>query len=281
MLFSYTMQGIKSQQFTNKLLTRNILRIEGSNNGKITSIIMKNKRVINIKVMFFEKIYNYFLNSIFKIINPIKEGIIKTKCLVHIYLNNEALTILKNEKYYDEYKFFHKYLDDINDGAVWADQDFKSSNHFYNPYKRRGLLGRKNALDLGLEYYNKSIKLWKDHNYYDSMFYLGAALHIIQDMTIPQHANIRLLDNHRQYETFVKRIYQYIGNITVEKGAYLLDSYENFIRFNARVALKIHKRFKVITDDELRFLRITRCTLPLAKRTSAGALILFYNNVHY
>ena len=162
---------------------------------------------------------------------------------------------------------------------MWADQDFKSSNHFYNLYKRKGLYGRKSAMDLGVEYYNKSIKLWKQGEFNQSLFYLGAALHIVQDMTIPQHANIRLLDSHRQYETFVKRTYQHVRDFQVERGAYLLDSIEEYIRFNARIALKVHKRFKRITDDERRYHLVTKCALPLAKKTTAGAMVMFYNDV--
>lgn len=98
-------------------------------------------------------------------------------------------------------------------------------------------------------------------------------------MTIPQHANIRLLDDHRQYETFVKRTYKYIDEFKVSKGAYLLSSIESYIRFNARIAIKIYKRYQVITDDEDRYYNITKCALPLAKRTTAGAMILFYRDI--
>jgi phospholipase C len=178
-----------------------------------------------------------------------------------------------------EYNFFNYYISDINKGAVWADQDFKSTNHFYNPYKKKGLYGRKNAMDLGVDYYLKAINLWEGSKFNKSMFYLGAALHITQDMTIPQHANIRLLDNHRQYENYVKYTFKKLDDFNVEKGAYLLDSIENYIKFNARVALKIYKKFKSIQNDEERFFRVTKCSLPLAKRTTAGAMIMFYKDI--
>lgn len=134
-------------------------------------------------------------------------------------------------------------------------------------------------MELGIDYYAKAIQFWRAGEFNESMFYLGAALHIIQDMTIPQHANIRLLDNHRQYETFVKRTYQYIDDFKVEKGAYLMESVENYIRFNARIALKIHKRFKSILDEEQRYYRVTKCALPLAKKTTAGGMMMFYNDI--
>ncbi len=39
----------------------------------------------------------------------------------------------------------YSYINDINAGVVWADQDLKSSNHFYNPYTNKGLYGNSNA----------------------------------------------------------------------------------------------------------------------------------------
>lgn len=112
-----------------------------------------------------------------------------------------------------------------------------------------------------------------------SMFYIGAALHLIQDVTIPQHVNIRLLEDHRQFENFVKRSYENVDAFQAHHGAYLLSSLENYMKFNARIALKIYKQFNHIKDDESRYYRITKCTLPLAQRTTAGAMILFYRQV--
>lgn len=228
---------------------------------------------------FFETTYDYFLKTVFGIANPIKKSIIKTQCKVHKFINIQALKIIRNDGYGDEYNFFSSYILDLNEGAVWADQDFKSTNHFYNPYKNKGLYGRRSAMELGVDYYLQAIVLWRKGEFKKSLFFLGAALHIIQDMTIPQHANIRLLDSHRQYETFVKRTYQTINDFQVDNGAYLLDTIEDYIRFNARIALKIHKRFKGTLDNELRYYQVTKCTLPLAKKTTAGGMIMFYRDV--
>ncbi|MDD2574377.1 MAG: zinc dependent phospholipase C family protein [Firmicutes bacterium] len=230
---------------------------------------------------FFETTYGHILSTALGIANPVKKRIIRTECEVHRIINVRALKILKNDGHAEEYIFFSNYISDIGKGTVWADQDFKSSNHFYNPYKRKGLYGRKNAMDLGVGYYYKSIKLWHEGEFNQSLFFLGAALHIIQDMTIPQHANIRLLDSHRQYETFVKRTYQNIEEFQVERGAYLLDTIEEYIHFNARIALKMHKRFKRIANDERRYYLVTKCALPLAKRTTAGAMVMFYGDIFY
>ena len=39
------------------------------------------------------------------------------------------------------------------------------------------------------------------------MFYLGAVCHLIQDITVPQHATGDLLNNHMQFENYVKLRY--------------------------------------------------------------------------
>jgi len=132
---------------------------------------------------------------------------------------------------------------------------------------------------LAVDYYVKSIRLYKKLDLARSMFYLGAALHLIQDVTIPQHVNIRLLENHRQFENFVKRTYDNVDVFQAHHGAYLLSTLENYMKFNARTALKIYKRFRYVKNDESRYYRITKCTLPLAQRTTAGAMIMFYNHI--
>lgn len=230
------------------------------------------------KMEGFEATYSRVLNTVFSVTNPFKKVMIKTQCEVHKAININALRILKNEDYYKEYHFFNKYISEINKGAVWADQDYKSSNHFYNPFKDKGLFGRSDAMELGRDYYYNALALLILGDLNESMFYLGAALHIIQDMTVPQHANIRLLNSNRQYETYIKRSYKYIKEFKINEGTYILDSVEEYVRFNTRVAIRIDRHFRAIPDEEDRFYRIARCGLPLAQRTTAGAFVTFYKD---
>ena len=241
--------------------------------------ILKYKFLEGDCISTIEKTYHYLLKTIFIFLNPFKKSIISTQCKIHQSINIDALRILENDGYVREFDFFSPYIPAINEGAVWADQDFKSSNHFYNPYKDKGMYGRSNAMVLGTDYYANAVDLWHKKEFHQSLFYFGAALHIIQDMTVPQHANIRLLDNHRQYETFVKRTYAYAQAFKVDTGAYLIATIEDYIWFNARVALKIYKRFHSIKNDEHRYYKITKCSLPLAKRTTAGAMVMFYHDL--
>ncbi|WZL71920.1 zinc dependent phospholipase C family protein [Clostridiaceae bacterium 35-E11] len=232
-----------------------------------------------IKLKIIENVYGNFLRASFAVINPFKKAVIQTQCKVHLFINMHALEILKKDGYIIEGHFFSNNIMKMNEGAVWADQDFKSSQHFYDPYTKKGLYGRKNAYQLGEEYYIKAIKFWKKGELDIALFYFGAAVHIVQDMTIPQHANVRLLDNHRQYETFVKRTYKYAHDFKVNQGVIVLDSIGEYIVHNTKIAKKIYKKFKRIKKDEERYYRVTKCSLPLAERTTAGCMIMFYNDI--
>lgn len=226
-----------------------------------------------------ELYYGQAFRSILKAVNPFKKTIIKTEAKVHQFINNYAFNILEENGYDAEFKEFEDYIDIINKGAVWADQDFKSINHFYNPRKKKGLYGHGNALKLVEKYYRTALDSYEENNVEKSMFYLGASVHIIQDLTIPQHVNIRLLDNHRQYENFVKIAYDKVKDFRTLDKPILFDRIEDYVRFNTRVALRIHKQFKEIQDDDLRFYKVTRCSLPLSQRTTAGCLIMFFRQI--
>ena len=227
----------------------------------------------------FEATYNKALRRVFKILNPLKKTIMHTDCAVHLYLNDHAINLLRKYDYEEEYRFFSSYIDDISEGAVWVDQDFNSSNHFYSPLKKRGLYGRRSAMDLAIEYYDKATNFWNEGNHHRSMFFFGAAVHIIQDVTIPQHASIRLLGDHRQYETYIKKTYKNAPVFKARKAPYLLDNIRDYVRFNSRVALKVYRKFKDIEKDENRYYRIARCNISLSMRTSAGAMIMFYDDI--
>lgn len=230
-------------------------------------------------IQIFESTYSYLFSKILSFINPVKKSIKKTECIVHIYLNNRALNILLKEGYVNEFNLFNNYIEYLNKGVVWADQDFRSSNHFYNPISKKGLFGRKNAMDLALEYHDKALKYWSMKKIKKAIFYFGATLHLIQDMTVPQHANIKLLDNHHKYEKYVLKTYKSINEFDIESKPYILNSVNEYIKFNSKAALKIHKKYKNIEDDDIRFHKTINCLLPLATKTTAGALILFYKEI--
>ncbi len=228
------------------------------------------------------KIVEYSYGKIFKYtmkaINPVKKAIMSTECKVHRVINIQSIAILKNDKKDEEFEFFTKYLSELNLGVVWADQDFKSSGHFYNPSKDRGLYGNTNALSLANNYYSFALGYFQAGDVNRAMFFLGASAHLVQDMTVPQHANIKLLDEHHKFEKYVRDNFLSIPECLVyDKGCYL-GSVEEFIRHNAISAIRASSRFSSIADDEHRYYEISKLMLPLSQKSTAGLLSKFYED---
>lgn len=228
----------------------------------------------------FEKYYGKILRRLLKIINPIKKLFISTECEVHLFNNLHSIKLLKKYGYMKEYYIFIKYLKDINKGSVWADQDFKSIAHFYNPNIKRGLFGHNHSLALTKDYYNKAITLYNKGDRHKGMFYLGACVHIIQDLTISQHVKIRLLDNHRQYENYVKYTHDLVKEYIANDPPIIKNSPKEYIEYNASQAIKIDDEFKKIASVKHRFYYKTLYSLPLAQRTTAGCFLLFLKELN-
>ena len=227
-----------------------------------------------------ESAYAKALTGTFKAISPIKRTIKKTECEVHLYIQENALEILNFNGYYNEYKLFSEYKTKINEGLVWADQDFKCYHHFYNPKQEKGMYGYDdNALTIARSYYLKSLKYFALENYDKSMFYFGAMCHIIQDLTIPQHAKGKLFDNHRQFELYVKENYNKIKRFKCREEPIILQSVTEYVNYNSLSALKIDYIYENVVDLNSKFYLIALKSITLAQKTSAGCMIMFYKDL--
>ncbi len=226
-----------------------------------------------------ENSYGKLFKYTMKAINPVKKAIITTDCKVHRVINIQALAILKSDRKFEQFTFFSQYLTELNLGVVWADQDFKSSGHFYNPIKDRGLYGNTNALKLASNYYTFALGYFDVGDIKRSMFFLGAAAHLVQDMTVPQHANIKLLQEHHKFEKFVKDTFMSTPEYLVYKDGCYLSDIKEFIRQNAVNAIKASNRLDHIADDVRRYYELTKFVLPLAQKSTAGLLSMFYENM--
>ena len=229
-----------------------------------------------------ENVCSTALSGTLKVVNPIKKTIIKTDCEVHLFIQKNALDILKHSQYIDEYSLFMKYLPQINKGLVWADQDFKSYSHFYNPRESKGLYASEyNALDIAKFYYKQALIYYRNGKYEKSMFYFGASCHIIQDLTIPQHAKGKLLDNHRQFELYVKSNYKKIKRFKSYEEPLILNSVDEYANYNSLNALKIDYIHRNIHDLNTKFYLTALNAIKLAQTSTAGYMIMFYNDLFY
>ena len=226
-----------------------------------------------------ERSYGRFVKVAIKAVNPIKKKVIKTECKVHKFINNQSVIILKNDGYKEAGEFFDKHIEDLNSGVVWADQDLKCRNHFYSPERHRGLYGSSNALKECMAYYIASLTWWNNKDVRKAAFYLGAACHLIQDITVPQHANIKLLKHHRKFENWVIRTYEMYDRFKCCDNGIYMDNIKGYIEENARVAISAYNKSKNIINLEDRFFNITDTILCQAQRSTAGLLNLFYEDI--
>jgi len=223
-----------------------------------------------------EKTYSYLYKKLTRVVNPVKKRIIKTECNVHQFINNQSIIILKNDGYLEASNLMALYINNINAGVVWADQDFKSSSHFYNPEKDDGLYGSSNAKKECIKYYTRALNEYSNGNIKKSMFYFGAACHLIQDLTVPQHANINLLNNHRSYESWVIKVYRHHHEFKITKGGIYSDSLNYYINFNSKKAIDTYKKYLLVKNQHMRFYKITSIVLTTAQMTTAGLMYNFF-----
>lgn len=226
-----------------------------------------------------EKLYSYILKKILKTINPVKNRIMKAECIVHKFINAQSLIILKNDGHIKAYSLMKTYLCDINAGVVWADQDLKSNNHFYNPDRMKGLYGSSNAKKECISYYNRALNEYLQGNIKCSMFYLGAACHLIQDLTVPQHANVKLLNNHKSYENWVIKTHRHYDEFKIENGGLYFKSLIHYIEYNSKKAINIYTNYSNVEDKLIRYYKITSKVLTMAQATTAGLMYKFYRDI--
>lgn len=227
----------------------------------------------------FELGYGKAMSGVFHAVNPIKKRVMKTNCTVHKFIVIQSMEILKNDGYLEEYNFYINYVKNLNEGVTWADQDFKSSNHFYHPEKERGLYGFSDALTEFNKYYNKAINYYKAGDTIKSMFFLGAASHLIQDATVPQHVNNKLLKSHRKFELWIVSKLMGDYSFAATSGVIKYDIVQDYIKNNAALANNTYWQYINVDNMEERYASIAVKILYEAQRTTAGLLINFLEDI--
>lgn len=228
----------------------------------------------------FEKTYGNAVRGMMNAVNPIKKKILKTHCTIHKFINMQAIEILKNEGYQKEFEFFKEHIKPLNEGVTWADQDFKSSNHFYHFSRGKGLYGFSDALTECKKYYNKSLTYMKVKNIDKALFYLGASCHLVQDMTVPHHVNNKLLDSHRGFEIWIIKRFLSDYTFLIDKGIYRYKTVEDYIKSNALMANNVFLKHMNISDKEERYGKMAAIIIKEAQNTTAGFLLDYYEAIH-
>ncbi|MCT8977086.1 zinc dependent phospholipase C family protein [Clostridium sp. CX1] len=226
-----------------------------------------------------EKTYGNTLRGIFTAVNPVKKKILKTHCTVHKFIMIQAIEILKNDGYEKEYDFFRRYISALNAGVAWADQDFKSSNHFYHITKGRGLYGFSDALTECKTYYNKSMEYLNKKDIEKALFYFGSACHLVHDVTVPHHVNNKLLKNHRKFELWIIGRLMTDYSFEAKSGTVLYDTLEDYIKNNSIMANSTYIKYLNIPSRDERYGKVARTILKEAQRTTAGLMVKYYDEM--
>lgn len=236
--------------------------------------------VIDRKKGSMELTYGRLVTGVFKAVNPLKKIAMDTPCVVHRYINNNAINILENEGYVKEAYFYRTFINSLNDGVTYADQDFKSINHFYDVDKKRGLYGFSNALIEAEKYKLKAIYNIKIGNIQKSVYCLGVAAHLIQDMTVPQHASNRLLNSHKSYETWIKKNIFKDSSYIKKDGILKLNSLKEYIENNGKYSNEVLEYLKNEKNKEDLYKEMSKVLLDRAHTSTAGFLLWFYTNYY-
>ncbi|ERI90132.1 hypothetical protein HMPREF1982_04072 [Clostridiales bacterium oral taxon 876 str. F0540] len=131
------------------------------------------------------------------------------------------------------------------------------------------------------KYHNKSIAYMKLKEIDKSLFYLGAACHLIQDMTVPHHVNNRLLDSHRGFEMWIIKRFMSDYTFLIDKGVLRYKAVEDYIKNNALAANNVYLKYLKVQSKEERYGKMAAAIIKEAQNSTAGFFLDFYDQIHF
>jgi phospholipase C len=189
----------------------------------------------------------------------------------HNFINNQAVLILKNDKYPDASALMKKNIEHINSGTVWADKGWKCFAHYYNPHCEEGLKPWPSALYEAQNYFSLAIEFLKNKKYKKSFFFLGAAAHLVQDLCVPHHSRCIAFNGHQRFEKWARKSF---NNFIVNRGGlYQFKDISEIIRYNARTSYEYYDCVSVY--DTQRYSEAASVLLTQAQKSTAGLFYLY------
>ena len=134
-------------------------------------------------------------------------------------------------------------------------------------------------MTLANSYYKNSLYFISKNDYKNGMAYFGAMCHVIQDLTIPQHAKIKLLDSHKQFESYVKSNYKKVKRFKTNESPLLYKNISDYVNFNSTSALNLDYMYKNIPNHQTKFYLVACNALKLSQRSTAGCMLMFFNDL--
>jgi len=189
----------------------------------------------------------------------------------HMYCLNQALELLGRDGRDEVAATFAPYRTPLIKGLLWADRGWKNVCHYFTLPDKQGGLPWPGAMAECQHYFNKAGGVLGKH-IHKGMFYLGAALHLVQDMCVPHHAVGSVFDGHQEFERWAARHWQEYpaGN----SGLYLKFTHPSqWIEHNARRAARY---YSLVSQEqgcsEETYAKAAAALLPLTIQSTAGFL---------
>lgn len=191
--------------------------------------------------------------------------------ITHVHCLEQAYAVLRHDAKADVATFFQAYHSSLTKGLFWADQGWKNVCHFYSQPGQQDKTLWPGATAEFQYYFNKALSFMQT-DVFKGMFYLGAALHLVQDMCVPHHSVGIVFDGHQEFEKWATLHWM---NFPVEDGGYYLHfSHPNqFIDHNAEISARYYPL--VSTEggcNEASYTEAAQVLLPLTVYTTAGFL---------
>ncbi|NHJ46976.1 MAG: hypothetical protein FK733_04230 [Asgard group archaeon] len=187
----------------------------------------------------------------------------------------------------------HDYYDRMRYAQEDYDSDYyKQWGHYWNPYLHIGLYGNPGAPYHAKNYFEKAINYYLGLGIYpvdksEAYYNLGHAIHLLQDVTVPHHANLDPFGKHSDYEYFCDVRYK-DGEIDFP----IYGTYEGQKDWNGNISVEgwIHQAallaypyYNIIESSPYNYhLWIDTATFLMGKAVelTAGFIFYFWQIVH-
>ncbi|MBS4030604.1 MAG: hypothetical protein KGZ63_04160 [Clostridiales bacterium] len=224
----------------------------------------------------------------------------------HINLAEHTSLILYNDGYEDIYLLLHNtdevtgktYLVLLSEGTRDADIPFSGGyichmKHFHHPWSHRGYLSKTSSADSTSRLFAIATNNWHAGNKGKSIYHLGRALHLIQDIFIPQHSGITAMKGHGQLEEWLMKNWE---RYQVVNGGYYnweetfcdqqdchfvtSDKPYDWIDYGSHISIDWYNSY--FADgryNEDTFTEVASQIIPNVLRMSAGFIYRFFRDV--
>lgn len=149
--------------------------------------------------------FSFFVSTTTRYISsaPLPVQAIGGASSTHPFINEQGRQILRNDGYRKEAQIFYLFANQLDNGVVWVDKGLKSACHHYDSDTGTGMWLWPSAAEKCTEFFTRALKLWQKKRHALAMCFLGAAIHLVQDVCVPHHASCKIFNGHLEFEGYI------------------------------------------------------------------------------